>query len=129
MHQIAPFDARFPNTNQSKHCWQSYSDYYKCIDARGEEFTGCKQFMKTFKSICPTEWVRLFFTSSFADGFVTLPIWKHKSPAVIRINEQDKDKGTLHSLLTPYCFSFSIQQVTKWDEQREEGTIPFKVTV
>jgi cytochrome c oxidase subunit 6b len=66
LHQIAPFDARFPNTNQSKHCWQSYSDYYKCINARGEEFTGCKQFFKTFKSICPNEWVRFFF-------FVTLP--------------------------------------------------------
>ncbi|KAG0307724.1 Cytochrome c oxidase subunit 6B [Dissophora globulifera] len=73
--ETAPFDARFPNTNQSKHCWQAYSDYYKCIDARGEEFTPCKEFRKVFKSICPNEWV------------------------------------------------------SKWDEQREEGTLPFKVKV
>ncbi|KAF9168809.1 Cytochrome c oxidase subunit 6B [Mortierella sp. AD011] len=73
--ETAPFDARFPNTNQSKHCWQSYGDYYKCINARGEEFTPCKEFKKVFQSICPSEWV------------------------------------------------------SKWDEQREEGNLPFKVTV
>lgn len=73
-HRIAPFDARFPNTNQSKHCWQSYSDYYKCINARGEEFTGCKQFFKTFKSICPNEWVRFIFLLQLSDNTLTLPL-------------------------------------------------------
>ncbi|KAG0247492.1 Cytochrome c oxidase subunit 6B [Mortierella polycephala] len=73
--ETAPFDARFPNTNQSKHCWQAYGDYYKCIDARGEDFAPCQQFKKTFMSICPEAWV------------------------------------------------------SRWDEQREDGTIPFKVTV
>ncbi|KAG0291465.1 Cytochrome c oxidase subunit 6B, partial [Dissophora globulifera] len=70
-----PFDARFPNTNQSKHCWQAYGDYHKCVDARGEEFTPCKEFHRVFKTLCPNEWVN------------------------------------------------------RWDEQRGEGTIPFKVTV
>ncbi|KAG0005320.1 Cytochrome c oxidase subunit 6B [Modicella reniformis] len=73
--KTAPFDARFPNTNQSKHCWQAYSDYYKCIDARGQDFTPCQDFKKAFTSICPMSWV------------------------------------------------------SRWDEQREEGTVPFKITV
>ncbi|KAI1317897.1 Cytochrome c oxidase subunit 6B [Mortierella claussenii] len=73
--ETAPFDARFPNTNQSKHCWQAYGDYFKCIDARGEEFTPCNEFKKVYQRICPSDWVN------------------------------------------------------KWNEQREEGTIPFKVTV
>jgi cytochrome c oxidase subunit 6b len=29
--KTAPFDARFPNTNQSKNCWQNYVDFHKCI--------------------------------------------------------------------------------------------------
>jgi hypothetical protein len=37
------FDARFPNQNQTKHCWQNYVDYHKCILAKGEDFAPCKQ--------------------------------------------------------------------------------------
>jgi hypothetical protein len=37
------FDARFPNQNQTKHCWQNYVDYHKCIIAKGEEFAPCRQ--------------------------------------------------------------------------------------
>ena len=25
------FDARFPNTNQNRHCFQAYVDYFRCI--------------------------------------------------------------------------------------------------
>lgn len=39
----APFDARFPNTNQSKHCFSNYVDYFRCINAKGEDFPACKQ--------------------------------------------------------------------------------------
>lgn len=37
------FDARFPNQNQTKHCWQNYVDYHKCITAKGEDFKPCRQ--------------------------------------------------------------------------------------
>jgi Cytochrome oxidase c subunit VIb len=37
------YDARFPNQNQTKHCWQNYVDYHKCIIAKGEEFRPCRQ--------------------------------------------------------------------------------------
>lgn len=36
-------DARFPNVNQTKHCWQNYVDYHKCILAKGEDFAPCRQ--------------------------------------------------------------------------------------
>jgi hypothetical protein len=39
----AGFDARFPNQNQTKHCWQNYVDYHKCINAKGEDFKPCRQ--------------------------------------------------------------------------------------
>ncbi|KAN0064989.1 Cytochrome c oxidase subunit 6B [Thecaphora frezii] len=52
--QTASFDARFPNQNQTKHC---YCDYYKCINAKGEDFTPCKQFFRAYNSLCPNEWI------------------------------------------------------------------------
>lgn len=29
--------------NQTKHCWQNYVDYHKCITAKGEDFAPCRQ--------------------------------------------------------------------------------------
>ncbi|QRC94138.1 cytochrome c oxidase subunit 12 isoform B [Parastagonospora nodorum SN15] len=50
------FDARFPNQNQTKHCWQNYVDYHKCIIAKGEDFAPCRQFMLAYRSLCPSGW-------------------------------------------------------------------------
>ncbi|CDH58799.1 cytochrome c oxidase subunit vib [Lichtheimia corymbifera JMRC:FSU:9682] len=60
--RTAAFDARFPNTNQTKHCWQNYVDYYKCVNARGEDFEPCKQFYRAFHSLCPNEWIEKWDT-------------------------------------------------------------------
>lgn len=51
------FDARFPNQNQTLHCWQSYVDYHKCVNMKGEDFEPCKVFWRTFNSLCPVAWV------------------------------------------------------------------------
>ncbi|KAG8733322.1 Cytochrome c oxidase subunit 6B [Ceratobasidium sp. 423] len=51
---------RFPNTNQSKHCYQNYLDYHKCINAKGEDFAPCKQFYRAYRSLCPNDWVSRF---------------------------------------------------------------------
>ncbi|KAF3933407.1 hypothetical protein ABW19_dt0208232 [Dactylella cylindrospora] len=53
---VAGFDARFPNTNQTKHCWQNYVDYHKCILAKGEDFQPCRQFFLAYRSLCPSSW-------------------------------------------------------------------------
>ncbi|PPQ73175.1 hypothetical protein CVT26_014774 [Gymnopilus dilepis] len=55
--QTVPFDARFPNTNQTRNCFQNYTDYFKCIAAKGEDFPPCKQFKKAYNSLCPNEWI------------------------------------------------------------------------
>ncbi|KAF2689597.1 cytochrome c oxidase, subunit VIb [Lentithecium fluviatile CBS 122367] len=52
----AGFDARFPNQNQTKHCWQNYVDYHKCILAKGEDFAPCRQFYLAYRSLCPGGW-------------------------------------------------------------------------
>ncbi|CDO52266.1 similar to Saccharomyces cerevisiae YLR038C COX12 Subunit VIb of cytochrome c oxidase [Geotrichum candidum] len=51
------FDPRYPYQNQTKHCWQSYVDYHKCVNAKGEDFAPCQVFFKAFSSLCPTFWV------------------------------------------------------------------------
>ncbi|EGD83472.1 cytochrome c oxidase polypeptide VIb [Salpingoeca rosetta] len=55
--KTAAFDARFPNTDQTKNCWQNYVDFHKCIKLKGEDYKPCGQFFRTFMSLCPTEWV------------------------------------------------------------------------
>ncbi|KAG0244065.1 Cytochrome c oxidase subunit 6B [Actinomortierella wolfii] len=55
--ETAGFDARFPNTNQTKHCWQAYVDFHKCEKIRGEGAEVCDVFKKVFTSICPVSYV------------------------------------------------------------------------
>lgn len=45
---------QFPNMNQTKHCWQNYIDYQKCIKAKGEDFAPCQVFYKNYSALCPT---------------------------------------------------------------------------
>jgi cytochrome c oxidase subunit 6b len=59
--------------NQTKHCWQNYVDYHKCVNAKGEEFAPCRQvctifegnetaypnslqFLLAYTSLCPSGW-------------------------------------------------------------------------
>ncbi|KAH9452990.1 hypothetical protein Pst134EB_016931 [Puccinia striiformis f. sp. tritici] len=55
--QTAGFDARFPNTNQTKHCWQAYVDHHKCKNRHGVEHDACRHFYRTFNSLCPNRWI------------------------------------------------------------------------
>eukprot|EP00731_Ephydatia_muelleri_P029407 Em0020g1051a len=55
--ETAPFDPRFPNTNQTKNCWQNYVDFHKCQKIKGEDYEPCNYFKKTYKSLCPAAWV------------------------------------------------------------------------
>merc|ERR1712189_47994 len=55
--RTAPFDARFPNQNQTKNCWQNFMDYQRCIKNKGEDYEPCNFFHKNYKSICPVGWV------------------------------------------------------------------------
>jgi cytochrome oxidase c subunit VIb len=43
---------------QQHKSFQNYTDYFKCIAAKGEDFAPCKQFKRAYHSLCPS-------TSSF----------------------------------------------------------------
>ncbi|KAK9863491.1 hypothetical protein WJX84_006072 [Apatococcus fuscideae] len=53
----APFDVRFPGTNQARHCYARYNEYHKCIKQKDEEDESCKFYAKAYRAICPGEWV------------------------------------------------------------------------
>ncbi|KAJ3020105.1 UNVERIFIED_CONTAM: Cytochrome c oxidase subunit 6B [Siphonaria sp. JEL0065] len=54
--KTAGFDARFPNQNQTKNCWQNYVDYFKCVANKGEDYAPCKQFKQVYTALCPIKW-------------------------------------------------------------------------
>ncbi|KAK9454150.1 cytochrome c oxidase, subunit VIb [Dipodascopsis uninucleata] len=51
------YDPRFPNQNQTAHCWQNYVDYFKCVAAKGDTFRPCLQFQNSYRMLCPASWI------------------------------------------------------------------------
>jgi len=55
--RTAPFDARFPNQNQTRNCYQNYLDFHRCIKVKGEDYEPCRYFQKVYATLCPNDWV------------------------------------------------------------------------
>lgn len=53
----APFDPRFPTTNQTRNCWQNYCDYHRCTALKGTDYEPCRYFERIYKILCPSQWV------------------------------------------------------------------------
>nr|XP_022902071.1 cytochrome c oxidase subunit 6B-like isoform X3 [Onthophagus taurus] len=53
----APFDPRFPNTNQTRYCYQSYLDFHRCQKVKGQGYAPCNYFKKMYEALCPNAWV------------------------------------------------------------------------
>ncbi|XP_074098687.1 cytochrome c oxidase subunit 6B1-like isoform X2 [Cotesia typhae] len=53
----APYDPRFPNTNQTRNCYQNFIDFHRCKKVRGEDFEACKYFKRIYTIICPNAWI------------------------------------------------------------------------
>ncbi|XP_067946624.1 uncharacterized protein [Watersipora subatra] len=51
-----PFDARFPNQNQTRNCFQNYLDYHRCHKKYGDDHDPCEYFKWAYKNLCPMEW-------------------------------------------------------------------------
>jgi cytochrome c oxidase subunit 6b len=55
--ETAPIDARFPATNQSRHCFVKYNEAHKCFSEKGEDDDACKRLARDYRAICPMEWL------------------------------------------------------------------------
>lgn len=67
--KTVPFDPRFPNTNQTRHCYQSYIDFHRCQKIRGEKYEPCQYFKKAFHSLCPNAWIERWDDQMSAGSF------------------------------------------------------------
>ncbi|XP_038676968.1 cytochrome c oxidase subunit 6B1 isoform X1 [Scyliorhinus canicula] len=59
-YKTAPFDARFPNQNQTRNCFQNYLDFHRCnktLTAKGADTVPCEWYRRVFTSLCPTSWI------------------------------------------------------------------------
>uniref|UniRef100_A0A7S0VEQ9 Uncharacterized protein n=1 Tax=Polytomella parva TaxID=51329 RepID=A0A7S0VEQ9_9CHLO len=53
----APYDPRFPNRNQARHCFVRFNEFFKCAHERGEEHARCQFYKKAYLGLCPSEWI------------------------------------------------------------------------
>ena len=59
-YRTAPFDARFPYTNQTRNCYQNYLDFHRCtkaLAAKGQDTAPCDWYARVYKSLCLNSWV------------------------------------------------------------------------
>ncbi|TBU22264.1 cytochrome c oxidase, subunit VIb [Dichomitus squalens] len=95
--QTAGFDARFPNQNQTRHCFQNYTDYFKCIAAKGEDYAPCKQFKRAYNSLCPSSHHTL---SSHINHLVASVAALKTNGRIAKWDEQ-RENGTFPASLEP----------------------------
>lgn len=62
--QSLGYNPRFPNQNQTKHCWSAFVEYNKCV-AENPENPICQKFATAYATLCPEEWVRRIFSIIF----------------------------------------------------------------
>ncbi|GJP38419.1 hypothetical protein CLOM_g22858 [Closterium sp. NIES-68] len=55
--KTVPMDFRFPTANQAKHCFTCYNEFYKCIAEKGEGASECQKYAKSYRTLCPAEWI------------------------------------------------------------------------
>ncbi|EPZ33055.1 cytochrome c oxidase subunit H [Rozella allomycis CSF55] len=53
-------DRFFYNSNHNRACYNYYTDFHRCVRAKGEDFEGCDFFKKRVKVTCPGFWVEMF---------------------------------------------------------------------
>lgn len=51
----APYDHRFPSTNQARHCYTRYNEFHKCAAEKSED--ECHFYQKAYRSVCPNDWI------------------------------------------------------------------------
>lgn len=69
---------RFPNQNQTKHCWASYVEVQKCKAEGNEDTAACKEFQAAAKSICPQHWIDRWDEQIEQQRFAGQDMWDKK---------------------------------------------------
>ena len=54
--KTAPFDPRFPTTNQAKNCFTRYNEFHKCAKEKDAEDPQCLKYKRYAATLCPSDW-------------------------------------------------------------------------
>mmetsp|Transcript_55610 Transcript_55610/g.81740 ORF Transcript_55610/g.81740 Transcript_55610/m.81740 type:complete len:95 (+) Transcript_55610:33-317(+) len=71
--KTAPYNARNPQTNQTKHCYAKYNEFFRCEKHHGEDAKECMKIKQAFFSLCPSEW-RTKWDDQRENGFFPGPL-------------------------------------------------------
>ncbi|XP_055912040.1 uncharacterized protein LOC129946044 [Eupeodes corollae] len=50
-------DPRYKSQNQTRYCYESYVDYYRCQKEHADDKDQCNSFKKAFTVMCPNDWI------------------------------------------------------------------------
>lgn len=56
----APNDVRYPQCKATRHCFDYYVDYHRCIELLGAKHESCDFFRNVYMDLCPSEWVKVW---------------------------------------------------------------------
>ncbi|OZC11076.1 cytochrome oxidase c subunit VIb [Onchocerca flexuosa] len=56
----APNDVRYPQCKATRHCFDYYVDYHRCIALLDIKHESCNFFRNVYMDLCPSEWVKLW---------------------------------------------------------------------
>ncbi|XP_063990731.1 cytochrome c oxidase subunit 6B1-like [Diachasmimorpha longicaudata] len=68
-YRTVPYDPRFPNTNQTRNCYQNYVDFHRCSKVRGEDYEACRYFKRVYQILCPNAWIEKWDEQIAEDRF------------------------------------------------------------
>ncbi|OMO77142.1 Cytochrome c oxidase, subunit VIb [Corchorus capsularis] len=54
---------------KSRHCYESYVEYHKCIKEKGKNASQCDKFARHYRSLCPDEWIERWDEARAAGTF------------------------------------------------------------
>lgn len=54
----APHDVRYPQCKVTRHCFDYYVDYHRCIELLGAKNKQCKFFKNVYMDVCPRHWIQ-----------------------------------------------------------------------
>ncbi|AEE31520.1 putative cytochrome c oxidase subunit 6b [Arabidopsis thaliana] len=60
----AAVEERFPVTNETRHCFNRFMQYHKCIEKNGRDANDCNNLRDYVRSICPEELVSKIWLKS-----------------------------------------------------------------
>ncbi|XP_020870376.1 putative cytochrome c oxidase subunit 6b-like [Arabidopsis lyrata subsp. lyrata] len=57
-------EKRFPVTNETRHCFNRFMQYNKCIEKNGRDAYDCNNLRDYVRSMCPKDLVSIFWLTS-----------------------------------------------------------------